>query len=111
MHTRLRVSLAAAVVFGMVGAVAVVGAIGAGAATTITPVITGLNTPRGITFDGAGSMYVAESGVAGTGSAGLTHSGRVSKYAYGSTTPSWQTGFESLFASARSLAAARCARA
>ena len=97
MRTRLRVPLAAVVVFGMVGAVAVVGAIGAGAATTITPVINGLDTPRGITFDSAGSMYVAESGVAGTGPAGLTHSGRVSKFAFGSTTPSWQTGFESIF--------------
>ena len=98
MHTRLRISLAAGVAFGMVGAMAVVGAIGAGADTTITPFITGLNTPRGITFDAAGNMYVAESGVAGTGSAGLTHSGRVSKYAFGSKTPSWQRGFESIFA-------------
>ena len=97
MPTRIRVSLAAAAVIGMVGAAAVVGTVGAAAAPAITPVIKGLNTPRGITFDSAGSMYVSESGAAGTGPAGLTQSGRVSKYASGSTTATWQTGFESLF--------------
>ncbi len=98
MRTRIRASLAAAAVIGMAGAAAAVGAVGASASPTITPVISGLNTPRGVTFDGAGNMYVAESGVAGTGPAGLTHTGRVSKYAYGSKTPSWQTSFESIFA-------------
>ena len=83
----------------MVAAVAAVGSVGAGAASVATPVITGLNSPRGVTFDSAGSLYVSESGVAGSGSAGLTSSGRVTKYAWGSKTATWTTGFESVFAS------------
>jgi hypothetical protein len=66
---------------------------------SVTPVVGGLAAPRGIAFDGAGSMYVAESGVAGAGSAGLTHTGKVDKFAWGSTTPAWSTGFNSLYAS------------
>jgi glucose/arabinose dehydrogenase len=62
-------------------------------------VVSGLAAPRGIAFDGQGSMYVAESGVAGAGSAGLTHTGRVDKWARGATTPSWSTGFDSVYAS------------
>jgi len=64
---------------------------------SITTVISGLNAPRGVSFDGRGAMYVAESGQAGTGPAGLTHSGKVSKYRWGATKPSWTTSFESLF--------------
>jgi hypothetical protein len=60
-------------------------------------VISGLNAPRGVAFDGQNNLYVSESGVAGQGAAGLTHSGRVSKYAWGSTTPAWQTSFESQY--------------
>ena len=66
---------------------------------SITPVLGGLAAPRGITFDGQGSMYVAESGVAGAGAAGLTHTGTVKKYRWGSTTPSWTTPFDSVYAS------------
>ena len=29
---------------------------------TIAPVVGGLNSPRGVAFDGQGSMYVAEAG-------------------------------------------------
>ena len=65
---------------------------------SITPVLTGLAAPRGIAFDGQGSMYVAESGLAGTGTAGLTQTGKVSKYRWGSTTPSWSTPFSSVYA-------------
>ncbi|MDT4924114.1 MAG: hypothetical protein QOG01_1827, partial [Pseudonocardiales bacterium] len=54
---------------------------------TITTVVSGLAAPRGIAFDGKGSMYVAESGVAGEGPAGLTQSGKVDKFAWGHTTP------------------------
>ena len=67
------------------------------AAVTITPVVGGLAAPRGIAFDGVGNMYVAESGVAGAGEAGLTHSGKVDKFAWGQTTPSWSTAFNSLY--------------
>lgn len=44
-------------------------------------------------------MYVAESGIAGSGPAGMTHTGKVDKFAPGATTPSWTTGFNSLYAS------------
>lgn len=63
----------------------------------ITPVLGGLAAPRGIAFDGQGSMYVAQSGVAGAGPAGMTESGRVGKYAWGQTTPAWETSFSSLY--------------
>ncbi len=70
-----------------------------GHSVSITTVLTGLAAPRGIAFDGQGSMYVAESGVAGEGPAGLTHTGMVSKYRWGRTTPSWSTSFDSVYAS------------
>jgi glucose/arabinose dehydrogenase len=95
--TRLRVRLSTVVVFGLVGAAIAVGSVSANAAGVGTPVITGLNSPRGITFDSAGSMYVSESGVAGSGEAGIATLGRVRKYPAGSTTPAWSTGFESLY--------------
>ena len=63
----------------------------------ITTVLTGLNAPRGITFDNRGNLYVSESGLAGNGPAGLTNTGRVSKYEWGHTSPEWSTSFESLF--------------
>src|SRR5690242_12908754 len=65
------------------------------AAVTITPVVGGLAAPRGIAFDGVGNMYVAESGVAGAGKAGLTQTGKVDKFAWGQTKPSWSTRFNS----------------
>ena len=98
----LRVSVAGLMVLGTVGASTGVVASSAAAASgpSITTVIPGLNTPRGITFDGSGNLYVTESGVVGPGTDGLTTSGRVSKYARGSTTAIWVTGFESLYATA-----------
>lgn len=65
--------------------------------TPPTVVLSGLGAPRGIAFDGRGSMYVAESGV-GQVAAGIDHSGRVSKYAFGSADALWQQHFESLTA-------------
>src|SRR5262249_5006750 len=50
-----------------------------------------------IAFDGIGNMYVAESGVAGAGPAGLTDTGKVDKFAPGETTPSWSTSFKSIY--------------
>jgi glucose/arabinose dehydrogenase len=63
----------------------------------ITPVLSGLAAPRGIAFDGQGSMYVSESGVVGAGPVGMTHTGKVSKYARGHTSPAWSVGFNSLY--------------
>ncbi|MDX6307158.1 MAG: hypothetical protein QOI06_204 [Nocardioidaceae bacterium] len=65
---------------------------------TVTPWLTGLNAPRGVAFDGAGHFYVSESGLAGSGDHGLTHTGQVSRYELGSTTPVWTTQFSSLYA-------------
>lgn len=59
--------------------------------------ISGLNAPRGLAFDGRGNLYVSESGVAGTGEAGLTQTGKVTKFTHGSRNAAWSTGFESLF--------------
>src|SRR3954468_15003583 len=66
---------------------------------SIKPVLSGLAAPRGIAFDRRGDMYVAESGIAGSGTAGLTHTGKVSKYRWGSQTPAWTTRFDSLYVS------------
>jgi hypothetical protein len=65
----------------------------------ISLLVGGLAAPRGITFDSSGSMYVAESGVAGSGAAGLTRSGQVSQYRWHRSTPSWTTTFNSLYVS------------
>lgn len=78
-------------------AASVVTAVPGSASLGITLVMGGLNAPRGVAFDGQGSLYVAESGMAGAGPAGLTSTGRVGKYAWGSTTPAWQDTFESLY--------------
>ena len=69
-----------------------------GTSVKVTPWLTGLNAPRGVAFDRAGGFYVAESGTAGPGEAGFTQTGRVSKYRLGSTTPVWQTGTSSVYA-------------
>lgn len=67
-------------------------------AVHVTPVLNGLNSPRGIAFDGGGAMYVAESGAALTGPPGVTHTGRVSKHAGADFHQVWSTGFDSLHA-------------
>jgi len=72
---------------------------GAAPSATITPVVGNLAAPRGIAFDGKGAMYVAESGVAGAGEAGMTQTGKVDKFLPGATTPTWSTTFNSLYAS------------
>ena len=64
---------------------------------TVTPWLTGLNAPRGVAFDGNGHFYVAESGTAGSGDHGLTHTGRVKRFTVGSTTPKWTRTFTSLY--------------
>ena len=77
------------------------GAAGAagGSGWTITPVVTGLAIPRGLAFDGRGRMYVAESGLPGSGSQGLTQ-GAVDKYSLaGSAHRIWSTPFTSVYLS------------
>ena len=63
----------------------------------ITTVIRGLNSPRGIAFDGRGDLYVSQSGAAGSGPAGLTRTGRVTKYRRGGPVALWTTTFESFY--------------
>ncbi|HWU23505.1 MAG TPA: ScyD/ScyE family protein [Nocardioides sp.] len=98
---RNRAIISAASVVAIAGGtlVSTTGAGYADPSVTITPVVGGLAAPRGIAFDGQGSMYVSESGVAGDGPAGVTRTGRVDKYRWGSTTPAWSTPFTSLYAS------------
>jgi hypothetical protein len=68
-------------------------------AWNIQPVITSLNEPRGLSFGAQSALYVAEAGLAGTGAAGVTHSGAVSKYRWagGRLEPAWSTPFASMF--------------
>lgn len=65
---------------------------------SVTPVISGLNNPRGIAVDGA--IYVSEAGVPGSGGFGHNRSGAVSKYvwSHGSLTRAWSTHFASIWA-------------
>jgi hypothetical protein len=98
-HRKFGASVAWLMVLGSFGVVSMGAAstVQATSGTTITPWITGLNAPRGLAVDGQGGLYVSESGLAGVGPAGLTTSGKVSKYTKGSTQASWSTGFESLY--------------
>jgi hypothetical protein len=64
---------------------------------TVTPWLSGLNAPRGVAFDGHGRFYLAESGTAGSGDHGLTRTGRVKRFTFGSTTPNWTRAFTSLY--------------
>ena len=65
---------------------------------TISPVVSDLALPRGIAFDGLGAMYVAESGLPGPGSQGLTH-GSVDKFTLGpAVSQVWSTTLTSAYA-------------
>jgi len=55
-----RFTLLPAIVFALLGA-------SAAAATTVTPVMTGLDNPRGLAFGPEGALYVAEAGSGGDG--------------------------------------------
>ena len=100
MSGRRRAMAAGMTVLGIVAAI-VVGAqpgVAAGDGPAITTFLSGLNAPRGLAVDSQGSLYVSESGSGGAGLAGLTTTGKVSKYLRGSTNPSWSTSFESFYA-------------
>lgn len=89
----------------LAGALALVGSLvltsgSAAAAPTFTTVVPGLKNPRGITFDAAGAMYVAEAGLPGaTTGKGVTTSGAVDKYKRVSNAwaKSWSTSFHSAY--------------
>jgi hypothetical protein len=64
---------------------------------SVTPVVTGLQQPRGIAFDGLGGMYVAEAGLPGAGTEGAT-TGAVDKYVLGSPAQRvWSHPFKSVY--------------
>src|SRR3981081_2908178 len=62
-------------------------------------VVTGLKLPRGIAFDRARSMYVAETGLPGTDPVGFTNTGAVERYVCGRGGPRrvWSTPFLSVY--------------
>ena len=77
-------------------------ALGSGASWTITPVLSGLNSPRGLAFDGQGSLYVSESGQyrdIAPRNFGVTRTGKVDKYFLSTGAPRlvWSTAFDSLY--------------
>lgn len=94
MRRRLLYRSAAAAGAALLGVVGLAAPSALAAPVTITPVITGLSSPRGLTFDGLGSLYVAQAGAYST--THVTHTGAVTKYAAGTFTPVWSTGFTTL---------------
>ena len=69
---------------------------------TISPVVGGLNSPRGVAFDGQGSMYVAEAGKffnIAPGAFGASQTGKVSKFTLAGGAPSlaWSKSFDSVY--------------
>jgi hypothetical protein len=73
-----------------------------GSGWTVKPVLSGLNAPRGLAFDGQGSLYVSESGQYFTiapGDFGVSRTGKVDKYVLSRKAPKlvWSTAFDSLY--------------
>ena len=88
----------AAAVLAMVAGSGQVGAAGA----TITPVITGLEGPRGVAFDGHGNLYVSETGKffnIAPGPFGVSRTGKVDRYRLTNSGAHlvWSTNFDSLY--------------
>lgn len=68
----------------------------------ITPVLSGLDGPRGLAFDGHGNLYVAEAGMFFPISGqqfGVSQTGKVGKFSFdeGAATLRWSTAFNSLY--------------
>jgi hypothetical protein len=103
---RLKATAALTLVAALGGGIAAE-AVAAGPTITITPVVTGLNNPRGLALDGQESLYVAEAGQwEGTFSAsdvpqgeGVSETGKVSKWIDALSVPKlvWATSFKSLY--------------
>ena len=68
----------------------------------ITPVLSGLDGPRGLAFDGHGSLYVTEAGkffpISGQ-QFGVSQTGKVDKFSFEEGTPTlkWSTAFNSVY--------------
>ena len=102
MTPRLTKSLLAAVLgAGLALTSGGVAAASSAAAPTITPVVSGLNGPRGVAFDHQGNLYVAEAGqfqpVSGTNFV-VSQTGKVDKFSLhqGTATLRWSASFNSL---------------
>src|SRR5260370_33049329 len=101
MRTSRSLGVVAAALLSAATLVATGGMASAGATWTITPVLGGLNGPRGVAFDGQGSIYVAEAGAYSNiapGSFGVSRTGTVRKFTVsdGRLSRSWSTGFDSV---------------
>jgi hypothetical protein len=99
MHRYHRAFLAGAV--GLAGSLFLASgsAFAAGPSWTVSAAISGgLKNPRGIVFDAAGNMYIAEAGLPGDG-VGVTNTGAVDKYKLASHawSRSWSKAFNSAF--------------
>ncbi len=71
---------------------------------TVSPVLSGLNGPRGLAFDNSGSLYVAEAGQffpipANPPQYGVTRTGMVDKFRLGEGAPKkvWSTPFDAVY--------------
>ena len=102
MTRRLTRSLLAAVLgAGLVLTSGGVAAASSAAAPAFTPVVSGLNGPRGVAFDHQGNLYVAEAGqfqpVSGTNFV-VSQTGKVDKFSLhqGTATLRWSASFNSL---------------
>ena len=102
MPHRLTKSLLAAVLgAGLALTSGAVAAASSAAAPTFTPVVSGLNGPRGVAFDHQGNLYVAEAGqfqpVSGTNFV-VSQTGKVDKFSLhqGTATLRWSASFNSL---------------
>jgi hypothetical protein len=103
-HRSLRAALASALaLFALMAGSGAAGAAGSG--WSITPVVTGLEGPRGVAFDGRGNLYVSETGKyfgIEPGPFGISHTGKVDKFRLSENGARlvWSTAFDSLYDSA-----------
>jgi hypothetical protein len=98
MHLSRRTLLAGAMA--LVGSLLLTSGSAAAAGPTFATVVSELNNPRGIVFDGAGAMYIAEAGKPGSQHpGGITTTGAVDKYHRVSNTwvKSWSKSFHSAY--------------
>ncbi len=101
MRTSRSLGVVAAALLSAATLVATGGMASAGATWTITPVLGGLNGPRGVAFDTQGSLYVAEAGTYSNiapGSFGVSRTGTVRKFIVSDSrlSRSWSTVFDSV---------------
>src|SRR5437899_2670745 len=102
-HSTRAVMASALALIAVVAANSPVGASGAG--WRITPVVSGLEGPRGVAFDGRGNLYVSETGKyfdIAPGPFGVSRTGKVDRFRLSESGARlvWSTAFDSLYDSA-----------